>query len=236
LNAGPGAAESKPGPLFFVFGKILPSALFAVLALLQLDLFRLEAPSAFSHFPEIASISFFFNRLLSIGFASGIALVYIVRRPPLRGRHDIGAVFVAMYASFVLLALRPVIEFMAIEVEHFPAWSVILANVLIAVGAGFSIYSLLYLRLNFSILPEARGLTTSGPYRLVRHPVYLGEILGALGFTIALPSLFSVLVLISFVGSQLLRTRMEEAVLTAQLPGYVEYMATTPRLIPFVKN
>ena len=112
--------------------------MFAVLALLQLDLFRLEAPAAFTHFPEIASISFFFNRLLSIGFASGIALVYIVRRPPLRGRHDVGAVFVAMYASFVLLALRPVIEFMAIELAPFPAWSVILANVMIAVGAGMA--------------------------------------------------------------------------------------------------
>ena len=234
MNAGPASTQGRPGPLFFVFGKILPSALFAFLAILQLDLFRLEVPAALAHFPELASISFFFNRLLSIGFASGIAIVYIVRRPPLRGRHDVGAVIVAMYASFVLLALRPVLEFMAIELEHFPAWSVILANVLIAVGAAFSIYSLLYLRLNFSILPEARGLTTSGPYRIVRHPVYLGEILGAVGLTLALPSLLSVLVLVSFVGAQLIRTRMEEQVLAAQLPGYAEYSSRTPRLIPFV--
>jgi protein-S-isoprenylcysteine O-methyltransferase Ste14 len=234
LNAGPGSIQGRPGPLFFVFGKILPSALFAFLAILQLDLFRLEVPAALAHFPELASISFFFNRLLSIGFASGIAIVYIVRRPPLRGRHDVGAVVVSMYASFVLLALRPLLEFMAIELEQFPAWSVIVANLLIAVGAAFSIYSLLYLRLNFSILPEARELTTSGPYRVVRHPVYLGEILGAVGLTLALPSLLSVLVLVSFVGAQLIRTRMEEQVLTAQLPGYAEYSRRTARLIPFV--
>jgi len=123
---------------------------------------------------------------------------------------------------------------MAIELARFPAWSLVLANVLVALGAGFSIYSLLYLRLNFSILPEARGLTTSGPYRVVRHPVYLGEILGAIGLTIALPSLVSTLVLVSFVGAQLIRTRMEERVLAAQLPGYTEYARTTPRLLPFI--
>ena len=188
--------------MFFVFGKILPSALFAFLAILQLELFRAEVPAAMVQFPELTSISFFFNRLLSIGFASAIAIVYIIRRPPLRGRHDIGAVVVAMYASFVLLALRPLLQLMAIELARFPVWSLVVANVLVAAGAAFSIYSLLYLRLNFSILPEARGLTTSGPYRIVRHPVYLGEILGAIGLTIALPSLVSALVLVSFVGAQ----------------------------------
>lgn len=199
-----------------------------------MDLFRLEAPAAFADFPKVASISFFFNRLFSIAFASGIAIVYIVRRPPLRGRHDVAAVVVAMYASFVLLGLRPLLQFMSVGLAAFPAWSVIVANVLIAVGAGFSIYSLLYLRLNFSILPEARGLTTSGPYRIVRHPVYLGEIVGAIGLTIALPSLLSLLVLLSFVGAQLVRTRMEEQVLGAQLPGYAEYSRVTPRLLPFI--
>ena len=234
MNAAPVSPQDSPGPFYFVFGKILPSALFAVLAVLQFDLFRQEAPAAFAEFPRVASISFFFNRLFSITFASAIAIVYIVRRPPLRGRHDFGAVVVAMYASFVLLALRPLLEFMAIRLAQFPAWSVIVANVLIALGAGFSIYSLLYLRLNFSILPEARGLTTSGPYRLVRHPVYRGEILGAVGLTLALPSLPSVLLLVSFVGAQLLRTRMEEQVLGAQLPGYADYARATPRLIPFL--
>ena len=220
--------------MFFVFGKILPSALFAFLAVLQLELFRIEAPAAIAHFPELTSISFFFNRLLTIGFASTIAIVYVIRRPPLRGRHDIGAVAVAMYASFVLLALRPLLQFTAIDLAHLPAWSLVLANLLIALGAAFSIYSLLYLRLNFSILPEARGLTTSGPYRVVRHPVYAGEILGAIGLAIALPSLLSALVLVSFVGAQLIRTRMEERVLAAQLPGYAEYAVRTPRLLPLI--
>jgi protein-S-isoprenylcysteine O-methyltransferase Ste14 len=232
LKAAPASPKARPGPAFFVFGKLLPAALFAFLAVLQLQLFRVEAPAAISKFPEIASISFFLNRLLSIGFASAVALVYVVRRPPLRGRHDILAVVVAMYASFVLLGLRPFLLFLSVETEHLPSWSLILSNILVAVGAGFSIYALLYLRLNFSILPEARGLTTSGPYRLVRHPVYLGEILGAFGLALALPSLPTIAILVSFVVVQLLRSRIEEQVLAEVLPGYAEYARRTPRIFP----
>ena len=235
MNAAPTPPEEHPGPAFFVFGKILPGALFAFLAVIQLEIFRQEAPFALHRFPEIASISFFFNRAASISFAALIAIVYIIRRPPLNGRHDLPAVVVAMYASFVLLALNPFLKFMAIELERLPDWALIVSNVLVAFGTAFSVYALMYLRLNFSILPEARGITTSGPYRLVRHPVYLGEILGATGLAISLPSLLTVLVLVSFVGAQLLRTVMEERVLSSTLEGYAEYAARTPRLFPFLK-
>ena len=203
--------------------------------MIQLQIVRLEAPGAFARFPEVASISFFFNRVSSISFAALIAIVYIIRKPPLNGRHDIPAVVVSMYASFVLLALNPFLRFMSVELEHLPDWALILSNLLVAGGTGFSVYALLYLRLNFSILPEARGITTSGPYRLVRHPVYLGEICGAVGLALALPSLLTLLVLISFIGAQLLRTVMEERVLGAALEGYAAYAARTPRLFPFIR-
>lgn len=236
MNAVPASPQDKPGAAFFVFGKLLPAALFAFLAVLQLQLFRLEAPAAIARFPEVASVSFFFNRVMSIAFASGIALVYVVRRPPRQGRHDPVAVVVSLYASFVLLALRPLLLFLAVETERLPDWTLIVSNALVATGAAFSIYALLYLRLNFSILPEARGLTTSGPYRLVRHPVYLGEILGAIGLTIALPTLVSVIVLVTFVSAELVRARIEEQVLASVLPGYAEYARHTPRLFPRLLN
>lgn len=211
---------------------MLPAALFAFLAVLQLQLFRAEAPGAIAHFPEVASISFFMNRVLTIGFASLVALVYVVRKPPRRGRHDPVAVVVSMYASFVLLSLRPLLVFLSVKTEHLPDWTLIVSNLLVAIGAAFSIYALLYLRLNFSILPEARDLTTTGPYRIVRHPVYLGEILGAVGLTVALPSVVTVGVLVSFVVAQLYRSGMEERVLAANLSGYAEYARRTPRLFP----
>ncbi|MDQ6748040.1 MAG: isoprenylcysteine carboxylmethyltransferase family protein, partial [Candidatus Dormibacteraeota bacterium] len=202
------------------------------LAALQLQLFRLEVPAALARFPDFAGLSFFLNRLLSIGFAAMIALVYVIRRPAREGRRDPIAVGIAMYASFVLLALRPLVLWLGVESATLPTWSLGASNVLVACGAAFSIYALLYLRLNFSILPEARELVTGGPYRLVRHPVYLGEIIGAIGLALALPSLVSAGLLVTFVTAQLVRTHIEEQVLTRVMPTYQDFARRTPRLFP----
>jgi protein-S-isoprenylcysteine O-methyltransferase Ste14 len=83
-------------------------------------------------------------------------------------------------------------------------------------------------------VPEARGLVTSGPYRLARHPIYLGEIIA--GFGLVLPTLFGphVIVFAIFLGAQILRTHFEERVLRSTYPQYETYARHTRRLIPFV--
>ena len=54
-------------------------------------------------------------------------------------------------------------------------------------GCLWQLASVLVLGRCFGILPEARGLVRRGPYRLVRHPVYLGEITAVTGLTLAVP-------------------------------------------------
>jgi len=84
----------------------------------------------------------------------------------------------------------------------------------------------------FGVLPEARGLVTRGPYRLVRHPVYLGEIAALTGLTIAAPAPVHVAMLAVFIFAQLTRMRLEEAALTEAFPEYAAYAARTSRLLP----
>jgi protein-S-isoprenylcysteine O-methyltransferase Ste14 len=55
------------------------------------------------------------------------------------------------------------------------------ASALILVGNGFAVYVLTYLGRSFSILPESRRLVTSGPYQVVRHPLYFAEAVATLG-------------------------------------------------------
>jgi protein-S-isoprenylcysteine O-methyltransferase Ste14 len=92
--------------------------------------------------------------------------------------------------------------------------------------------SVLVLGKCFGILPEARGLVRRGPYRLVRHPVYAGELGAVVGFVIGAPNLWNLLVLAAFFAAQSVRMRLEEQALTREFPEYADYAAVTPRLVP----
>jgi protein-S-isoprenylcysteine O-methyltransferase Ste14 len=94
------------------------------------------------------------------------------------------------------------------------------------------VVAVLYLGRCFGLLPEARGLVTRGPYRLVRHPVYLGEFGAVAGFLIGAPTLWNLAVAAMFVAAQAVRMRLEERALAAELPQYAAYAAGTPRLLP----
>lgn len=79
------------------------------------------------------------------------------------------------------------------------------------------------LRRAFSITIEARELVTGGPYRLVRHPIYLGEMLAAAGVTAIRLCAANLLILLLFVALQLLRARGEEEKLARTFPSYRAY-------------
>jgi protein-S-isoprenylcysteine O-methyltransferase Ste14 len=84
----------------------------------------------------------------------------------------------------------------------------------------------------FGVLPEARGLVTSGPYQFVRHPVYLGELGACGGLVIAAPTAANLGAALAFAAAQAVRMRLEEAALAAEFPEYEAYAAETPRLVP----
>lgn len=83
-----------------------------------------------------------------------------------------------------------------------------------------TLWGLWTLRRSFSITVEVRTLVTGGPYRFVRHPVYLGEILTAAAVAVWRFSLVNLVLLFSFITIQLYRSRMEEKKLAQILPEY----------------
>lgn len=100
------------------------------------------------------------------------------------------------------------------------------------VGAYLAAWSLLYLRRSFSIVPQARALITSGPYRLARHPVYAGYVLQYGGVTLAYltPALWAVFLM--WWAVLMVRISYEESVLTAAFPDYHTYKCHVGRLMP----
>ena len=110
----------------------------------------------------------------------------------------------------------------------------IVSDVLILAGTVFSIVSLAWLGRRFGIRPDVRGLVTSGPYRWVRHPLYLGESGFALGWLLLRLSPLMVAVFFLWCALQYYRILMEESALGAVFPEYEDYRRRTPRIIPFI--
>jgi protein-S-isoprenylcysteine O-methyltransferase Ste14 len=81
-------------------------------------------------------------------------------------------------------------------------------------------------------MPEARELVITGPYRLVRHPLYLAEAIATIGSVIQFLSVWTVVLLALQLMFQLRRIENEEVILTKAFPHYAVYKQTIARLIP----
>ena len=117
-----------------------------------------------------------------------------------------------------------------------PGWAHEAGTAMLIAAECFAIWGLVSLRTGFSIVPEARRLTQTGPYRLVRHPLYFAEIAAALGLLLqGDPAAWTLLALALFVAVQYGRTVLEERLLRSALPSYDDYAKRTPRrLVPFL--
>ena len=78
---------------------------------------------------------------------------------------------------------------------------------------------------NLVRIQKDRGHTvcTTGPYRYVRHPMYVGVILVMLCFPLALGSLYTFIPAFIIISLFILRTSLEDKTLQEELPGYKEY-------------
>lgn len=169
---------------------------------------------------------------LEVGYTAlkaGVILAFtyfVAKRGPARRRVRQPVAFVACTTAILaVVALeRP---------DASTATALLVAGELIAlVSGGWMLASTLALGRCFGVLPEARGLVTQGPYRYVRHPLYLGEFGACAGLVVASPSTRNFLLALAFVVAQAARMRMEERELTHQFPEYAAYADRTPRLIP----
>jgi protein-S-isoprenylcysteine O-methyltransferase Ste14 len=76
---------------------------------------------------------------------------------------------------------------------------------------------------------------SSGPYALVRHPMYVGGLVFMLGIPPALGSSWGLLTVVLFAPVMAWRIIDEEELLAKDLPGYAEYRNKVRyRLVPFV--
>jgi len=84
------------------------------------------------------------------------------------------------------------------------------------------------------IIPEHK-LVTGGPYRLIRHPIYLGGILFGLSIPMILGSLYGFIIMLAPIPMLLYRIRIEEKMLFSKFgQEYFDYASKTKKLIPYI--
>jgi|SRR6516164_10149948 len=107
-----------------------------------------------------------------------------------------------------------------------------ISTVLTMIGNIAAVAALYQLGRSFSIMAETRRLVITGPYRFVRHPLYLAEEIAMVGVFMQFASVWTALLLLVQIAFQLRRMHNEELVLAASFPEYDAYRRSTARLIP----
>ena len=82
--------------------------------------------------------------------------------------------------------------------------------------------------------PTAGGLVTSGPYRIIRHPIYTAACLFGWSAIVVHWSLVSVALGILLILGALVRIMCEEPLVKQKYPEYVEYAKVTKRMVPYL--
>ena len=118
-------------------------------------------------------------------------------------------------------------------------WATIPAVVSIAAGIAVGLWALGANRAgNFNVRPEPRvgaRLVTTGPYRFVRHPMYLAVLLVAAGCALGYAEPWRAVALVALAMVLHVKAAIEERLLAGVHPGYADYARRTPRLIPFLR-
>jgi protein-S-isoprenylcysteine O-methyltransferase Ste14 len=206
-----------------LFSRLLPALFFSVFLARQL-LFAWDGLRSV-HRPS--DYLFLVQQLLALAYFTMLVVLYSTRLPKRGTDHRLAVVFIAFTGTFSALAS-----------PFLPGGGrreglVLVADLLATCGLAYSVWGLAYLRRSFSIIPEARRLVTGGPYSLSRHPVYLGEIVAAIGINLATAGLPGALAVAYFILCELLRIRWEEGVLARAFPDdYPTYALRVPRYLP----
>lgn len=166
--------------------------------------------------------------LLVLAESVTLLLVLFARRALVRDMSPV-AVAATVYASlfFVLFGYGATHRLV-------PEW---LGAALQLGGLAWQLLAKLTLGRSFGLLPATRGLVTTGPYRVVRHPIYLGYLIAHVGFLLSNFSAQNVAVLVVLYFAQGVRMLREEAVLESgdQKSAYCHYRASVRyRIVPFV--
>ena len=154
-----------------------------------------------------------------------VVVLLVVRRPSSNISRSPMDWLAGVAGSFLVLLVRPSGAMLAPDAAGFA---------LQLFGTAFQLYGKAALGRSFGIVAANRGVVVEGPYRLVRHPIYLGYLITHAGFLLSNWSLWNLAIYASAYIFQVARIFAEERILMAD-GKYGEYLQSVRyRMIPGV--
>jgi len=142
------------------------------------------------------------------------------------------------FALLLLWRQRPSMGFLSQRFLPLTEWAFWVGALIAAGGFLFTIWARLHLGKNWSgtvTIKDGHELITTGPYALVRHPIYSGLLLAFLGSALALGEWRGMLALALATGAFSLKLRLEEKWMRQQFgDAYAQYARRVTALVPFV--
>ncbi len=181
------------------------------------------------------------------GCSLAITLYLMVRDPKLLERRMSGGptaekesnqkiIMVLASLGFIGLLIFPALDHRFVW-SRVPSYGVLTGDVLVALGfvaIFFVLKENTFSSATIELAPDQKVIST-GPYAVVRHPMYAGALVMLSGIPLALGSWWGLLVLLLMMPALIWRLIDEEKFLASNLPGYAEYQHKVRfRLMPLV--
>ena len=200
MNAVPQSVVSSPAVRICQAG----------LNILLLLLFALLAVASFQHFAASRSIRSFGILALNTLFVG----LFVARRPAKAESPSLPIWFLGVAGTALPLLLRP-----SDAAGFVRAGTILQVAGIVMVAAG-----LLSLRRSFAVVAGNRGVRDGGVYRIVRHPIYISELIALLGAVLVSPTIVNWILWFGECALQYGRARAEEDFLSSD-PVYCAYRA-----------
>jgi protein-S-isoprenylcysteine O-methyltransferase Ste14 len=166
-------------------------------------------------------------KAVGAAFISFQLVLFLTRNTPVAKLRSASARAIAVAASNIYVV------FLWLPATHLSALADAISSAIVIAGTALSIWSLASLGRSFAILPQARGVATTGPYLLMRHPLYLSEQIAGTGILLQYRMPWSVLVFAAGLALMLTRIVYEETILRETFPEYERYAQRVRwRLLP----